>query len=1001
MRARDCLWKRSLDLGIVALLCCALSASIHASPKWRLIPVELDGDEETVVSDFALGAEGVPWVIISEPEYALCYRDRDTWRLLTRIEGIDSELSPFPFSRLHVTPMGEVYLHLVPTTQGVYRRRATVTSARRTAVQMDKRDRLYRLANGRATHVTDCPGPSAQGMLKMFFDSKGRIWQCGQMFIAKYEDGRWESVEASVGDRVNILEDARGSVYFFGAKVLSYYRDGQFTINVRLPNELEKMKRPTCCLWGPDKALFASYKGGDIVALDLESFEAASVIQGQSRSPIPSVGHMFRDRQGDAWALGRLWHDDGRYCYAEISAETGQVNPKPETAGIHWSSYPGNGMREAFCYGSDGTMYFGLQRGGVNIYREGTLTHVGWQDGLPIRHAIGAYEHGDGTVWFATERTGMAVYDPRGTDERPASTRFLDTWAQFDLASWGVVQDFSGRLWCFLKDRPGCLSGWDGQQWEHFDVSMDADTMGISCVDQLDRLHLMLFREQKSVACRVEGQNRRTFASIQDMLVDSGKSGSRTFRVPCFTGYFPPLIVEPNEIWLARRGSPKLELYDGIQWQHLKAPERVRNLFHLPDGRVVVAVDKRYLTFYGGRWVDVPNEYASPDRFLAGEQGRQMFNLETYAANRGRLFPVARVGDASYVFHDIDRFMTFTGPPVFDWPVRPSDMPVPEGAVRFLTKLERIIPVPKGFWVVDGLPTGLSRYANGLVVAANVQETPLEHGGSCVWEDPAGYLWILKEGKLFRVERPSIETKILTDGPVCEYYRQRVSFQGLLDGRPSDELQYSWRLDDGDWSESSEDAFADIRFSTPGTHTLEVAAVGDLANIDTTPATFTFETHRPEPEVRIVSAPESIETDISVTIGYEVVRKTEGSRVTFQWRLDDGPWQDTSQTSVTLSHIVDGKHYFEVRAVQDDRFIQRAPASVLFEVKIDYDQIIREAITALDSEDYERRKWGGERLIAIGTRCVPLIESCIDEANEKARWWMEYVIWRLEDKTDE
>jgi len=43
----------------------------RAEPQWRLIPVEVDGVKDTMVVDFAIGADGTPWAALSQPQGTL------------------------------------------------------------------------------------------------------------------------------------------------------------------------------------------------------------------------------------------------------------------------------------------------------------------------------------------------------------------------------------------------------------------------------------------------------------------------------------------------------------------------------------------------------------------------------------------------------------------------------------------------------------------------------------------------------------------------------------------------------------------------------------------------------------------------------------------------------------------------------------------------------------------------------------------------------------------
>ena len=202
-----------------------------------------------------------------------------------------------------------------------------------------------------------------------------------------------------------------------------------------------------------------------------------------------------------------------------------------------------------------------------------------------------------------------------------------------------------------------------------------------------------------------------------------------------------------------------------------------------------------------------------------------------------------------------------------------------------------------------------------------------------------------------------------------------MEFAGTADGPVEEPLKYAWRLDGGAWSEPTGQAYADLEFIEAGPHRFEVLSIGPMANLDTTPAAMTLDVTLPVPEVRIVSSPQGVVTDLDVAIVCEIVKRPEGSEATLQWRVDDGPWQDTRETVVRLPGLADGVHVFEVRGVGDGRYLQAPPASATFTVKVDYDKAIDSALEGLRSTDYGQREVAARRLVSLGERCVPRLKE--------------------------
>jgi hypothetical protein len=266
-----------------------------------------------------------------------------------------------------------------------------------------------------------------------------------------------------------------------------------------------------------------------------------------------------------------------------------------------------------------------------------------------------------------------------------------------------------------------------------------------------------------------------------------------------------------------------------------------------------------------------------------------------------------------------------------------------------------------------------------------------------VYEDLQGDLWIRRQDGLFHVKRPKLDTRIAA--PLVARWASpslRVEFVGTSDGPEGEPLMYAWRLDGGPWSKVSELNYADLEFVESRVHEFEVTAIGSMGNLDTTPAVLKLDVTLPIPEVRIVSAPRDVVTDLDVAIGYEVVKRSQGSKLSFQWRIDGGPWHDTQETTVRPSGLEDGEHLFEVRAVENNKYVQTPPASAQFTLKIDYEKAILAAIEGLRSSDYGQREAAARRLVSLGRRSVPYLKKALGSAGDDTRWWIQAVLEEIE-----
>jgi len=379
----------------------------------------------------------------------------------------------------------------------------------------------------------------------VFFDSKGRIWNWGEMFLAKFENGQWERVEASLGPYTQVIEDAAGNVYFFG-KALSYWRDGQTTANAKLLSFPWERPYLRACLWGADKAfLFSSGDMGGVV-IDLNTLNVSDVLHSEPvprdvlwramgrrqrggvgpRADVPSdipllarssLYDAFRDRQGDVWVLALVSGTPG-WRYIRVRAADNGLEERPETAAIDWGAGMDGRHKPVLC-ARDGAIYFGGLRSGEYLWRDGVLTRVDWKQGLAINQTQWVYEHPNGTIWFASRRMGVAVYDPRGVPGTGPTSPFQTSWEEYPLAAGATARDFEGRLWCCLKDHPGKASRWDGQTWTHVDLGSGPiqELRGL-WIDDLQRLLVWGFIEDKSVWFRLANGRTDRFPDFKDMV---------------------------------------------------------------------------------------------------------------------------------------------------------------------------------------------------------------------------------------------------------------------------------------------------------------------------------------------------------------------------------------------------------------------------------------------------------------------------------------------------
>jgi len=958
---------------ILAGLVVSRSASGQVHKQWTIIPMELASGQSTYVSDFALGQEGVPWVALSTPHHTICYWEDGTWHKLA-----GNFRTGMYLARLYTSPTGKIYLS---------------QSGKESYVSPPSNLKehfggLYHLEKGKATYVTEYYYEAAHYYPNLYFDKKDRIWNWGNRFVAKFEDGKWERVEASLGS-CWIIEDNKGNLFFIGKKTISYYKDGTFKTDIKMADIPLKTRGRAfkCCLWGEDKVLFIDYGNKGVEVFDLNTFEFDENIFRETSLFESSLYDLFRDRHGNAWILASNSTKAKSYFYIKVSAQDGTVEEILSTAVIQWDNHRNTQHPESVLCAADGAIYFGPPGDGVYIFRDGQVSHIGWKQGLAINDVDWVREGKDDSIWIASRRTGIAVYDPEGVQDEGPASQFVNTWVEYPLANRAFINDFEGSIWCCLKDKPKTVSKWNGEDWEHFETNADIAKVSAFLVDDLNRLHLRM-SDYPSGVYRLWSGRVDHFKNMQEMLEDSVRTGSREFRSSPSYSILPTIVTNDREIWFALPRYSYFHHFDGVQWHQFNLSGDIDNIFKWKNNSILIKANQKFFRVDKGQLIEFTNRQTENKEYLLGEHGLQLFDREIYQANRDKLFPMRKTYKGIYLFDNVDDFLNF------------KENDIPRTAVKFSKYIDRIWLADGGFWFhSDNLPT-LSRYYQGLMLKVDLATTPIGSTLSAfhcdVYDDQSGNLWLRHRDKVFKIKRGLLNTIITTPKKIIfELRKIRIEFKGLSDNKESDKLKYVWRLDDSGWSQPTKKNFVELYFNESGFHNFKVMSVGEMGNLDTTAATLKLNIVILTPEVKIVSIPSRV-LEVPVVIEYKVVKRQEGSRLSFQWRVDSGEWHNTSDTKVILWSLEDGKHVFEVRAIEDNKYVQPKPAKAEFVLKTDYKKIILREIERLKSDSYAEREKAAAALISIGERCLPYLRKELEQATADTEWWFKNVIWQIE-----
>ena len=193
-------------------------------------------------------------------------------------------------------------------------------------------------------------------------------------------------------------------------------------------------------------------------------------------------------------------------------------------------------------------------------------------------------------------------------------------------------------------------------------------------------------------------------------------------------------------------------------------------------------------------------------------------------------------------------------------------------------------------------------------------------------EDPSPAKTVFKVA--VNIELPN--TKI-TNAPAEALTTSEYKFQFRVANSQS-LIQYSWRLDEGNWSGFSENTSAVVNNLTNGAHLFQVKAKDANGNEEPNPATAIFVVELPPPKVEIINAPDAPLEQSNFTFRFQVAHLR--LPVQYSWRLDGGNWSEFSEeASIIVSNLENGVHLFQVKAKNVEGNETPTPAEARFKVE--------------------------------------------------------------------
>jgi len=159
-----------------------------------------------------------------------------------------------------------------------------------------------------------------------------------------------------------------------------------------------------------------------------------------------------------------------------------------------------------------------------------------------------------------------------------------------------------------------------------------------------------------------------------------------------------------------------------------------------------------------------------------------------------------------------------------------------------------------------------------------------------------------------------------------------IRFHGEDSQTPEKELKYTWRIDGKPWSETLSDTTVRITNLSNGWHLFEVKSVDADGYEDQKPDIARFEVKVDSifPDTQIDSY--EIKKANAVITFTGIDSETPMKQLKYSWRIDEKPWSVPTQneTRIHLKGLSNGKHHFQVKAIDEYKNEDPTPAKKEF-----------------------------------------------------------------------
>jgi len=803
----------------------------------------------------------------------------------------------------------------------------------------DHSGKLYRLEGGEARYVADFRYDTTKERPGLYVARSGTLVNWGREFLAVHAGGEWRRVDASLHPRYAVVLDT-------GKQVHLYYNDKLYTADAagRVtardlpaagPAVAASGQSLAAAVWGSNTMLSLRCGGQGLRLYDLATLESLFPLGLRGAFERATVHDCFRAADGAVWVLAEEPAQAG-YAFHRVSTD-GRVRRVEATAGLDWDSGRTSLYRHAVLHGSDGSLWLGLPRRGVARYKGGALRVFGWKDGLADGGSRLLLQGPDGRV-YAAGRTAVYVFHPDKPPAPPPAD--VGLWEEFELASCRPLRDSLGRVWMFLKDRPGHLSRWDGARWLHVPVPFDTSKVSRALAD--DRGRLLLIAPEACFIVGPAGVERHE--NVKAMLEWAIVDGARRFDVgPGLAGC---VVTDEGHIWFGRAGQRYASHFDGAAWHRVYVYQTLSALFESPSHGVLLHDSYgRYWTYREGGLGSVYAKATTGSRWLLGPKGRQPFEEQLLAQRPGVYVPLVRRSDRAYSVLA---------------PARDGRGSLAAGGVLRSTVGGVTRAVHGGHWTSQRTASGVTRRVfGGRVVVCQVASTPLAgwaYGVQEVLEDRAHGLWFYVGSgngarRVFCKRLSGFRLKL---GAVAAQATRSVELtaEPVLPGLSAEALRLFWRFRDGPWRGGLAGNSVTVRFPADGDYTIELLGMDRQGG--TTPETerVAIRARVPLPDTQLTDKGPYRGRDVVWRVPVRLVPSAAGATPTLVYRVDGGAWRVArSRRFVYLAGVRPGEHVVELAAREEGYYRDPSPLRLPFVYAPDYEQIVAERLERLASSN--------------------------------------------------